>query len=155
MSETQWFTVKHRWQTKKIISTYGVTDGKLSAIAYHYDFRDKNLDGKVKWHEKLYSHITMDQKNEFDMMIGEDIMLKATDDNFPLSIEEGAKFRQKAFLKILGDVSQLTEEAINFVYFKTIVGQGVSKALTAAGVEGIKKLVYSQAIKSILNGVIR
>ncbi len=155
MKEMQWFIVKHRWKTDKIIATYGIADGKLSAIAYHYDFRDQNLDGHTSFVEKVYSKVIMDQKNEFDMMIGEEIMLRATDADFPLSVEDGARIRQKALLKMLGDVAELTEEAINFVYFKTIVGQGVSRLLTAAGVEGIKKFVYSQAIKSVLNGIVK
>ena len=129
-------------QSKKIIATVGVSNGEIQCIAYHFHFKDQNLDAKVSIGEKLW----FSQKASWDLQIAYSLA------------EQGAAYDteliRSSIKEILRSGAEAAVSATQFAYFQVLIGIPVGQLLTAAGVTGIKKIVYDVAIKSVLKGVV-
>jgi hypothetical protein len=109
LSQLNWHVIYDKIQPTKILATVGVSNETIQCIAYHYGFKDQNLDSRTS----LDEHLWFSQKPAWDLHI-----------------------------------------AYSLAYFQVLVGIPVSQALTAAGITGIKKMIYGASIKAALKGVV-
>jgi hypothetical protein len=138
----QYYVVYDKFQPTKIIATVGISNEEIQCIAYHYDFKDQNLDSKVS----LGEYFWLSQKSSWDLHIAYSLMIHG------VAFDVG--LMQKSIKDILQTGAQAAVDATQYAYFQILVGIPISQLLTAAGVTGIRKVIYNTAIKSILKGVV-
>lgn len=158
-SKILWYTAYARINPKRITATYGVLEGQICAIAYHYDFKDFNRDGRTSSGEKFASFVTGGSSDEATMNldIAHDFYYNVamSEASSEADMNSAGQIYQKAVLDFINNAKTLTTKAIDFVYFDTLVGFGISQSLTAAGINGIKHFVYNKAVKSALKGIVK
>lgn len=141
-STLTWYVVYAKTQPTKILATVGVADDLVRCIAYHYDFRDLNLDSKISIMERVLGN----ERAAWNLHIAYDLA------------RQGVAFDTKLIVSSINTILKSGGEsaigAAKFAYFQVLVGIPVSKLLTAAGVTGIKKFVYGSAIKSAIKGLL-
>lgn len=142
LSQLRWHVVYDKVQPTKILATVGVSNETIQCIAYHYGFKDQNLDSRTS----LDEHLWFSQKPAWDLHIA-----------YSLALQEAAydvDLIQSSIREILRTGAQAAVSSAQYAYFQVLVGIPVSQALTAAGITGIKKMIYGASIKAALKGVV-
>ncbi len=138
-----WYAVCGKNQPTKVLATVGVADDLVHAVAYHYSFNDSNLDGKISLSERMWNN----QRASWNLHIAYDLA------------RQGVAFDSGMIVSNINDIlrsgGEAAVSAAQFANFSILIGPAVNKILVNAGVTGIKKLVYSQIIKSALKEVLR
>jgi hypothetical protein len=145
-----WYAIPDAVFEKVIIATVGVNGkSEIVCIAYHYDFRDANRDGKTSLGEKICG-LAFDDEYSMNMQIGKWLELNVLENNGSFH-----EFYTDNLNKFLSKTAHVATSAVNYLYFNVIIGTQISTILTNAGVTGIKKFFYKKAIESALKGVLK
>ena len=145
-----WYPIPDAIFEKVIIATVGVNGkSEIVCIAYHYDFRDANRDGKTSLGEKICG-LAFDDEYSMNMQIGRWLAMNVLDNDGSF-----IEFYNDNLKKFLSKTASIATSAVNYAYFNVMIGTQVSIILTNAGVTGIKKFFYQKAIESALKGILK
>lgn len=145
-----WYTIPDAIFEKVIIATVGLSSkSEIVCIAYHYDFRDANRDGKTSVGEKICG-LVFDDEYPMNMQIGRWLAMNVLDNDGSF-----LEFYTDNLMKFLSKTASVATSAVNYAYFNVIIGTQISIILTNAGVTGIRKFFYKKAIESALKGILK